>query len=108
MVGIDPTRVARRRSSSAAGLRARGLRARRRLQRPPDGRHPVVFKAFALIIIGGLGSLAGAVAAAFGLGLIESCVGGLVEMTCRTRSFVMMMLVLFLRPQGLFGRGVRL
>lgn len=69
----------------------------------------VLFKAFAIIIIGGLGSMAGTVVTALGLGVVESYAGGLTSTTIQDAvAFGSMMLVLFLRPQGLFGREVRL
>ncbi len=69
---------------------------------------PVVFKAFAVVIIGGLGSVGGAAAAAIALGIMESFAGGLANTVVRDAlGFVLMILVLLIRPQGLFGRGVR-
>jgi len=80
-----------------------------RLQANPTVGILVVFTAFAVIIIGGLGSLPGTIVTAFGLGLAQSYVGGLVSTTLQDAvSFSLMMLVLFVRPQGLFGRDVRL
>ena len=69
---------------------------------------PVVFKAFAIVIIGGLGSVEGAAIAALGIGVLESLAGGLADTVVRDAlAFVIMILVLLIRPEGLFGRGVR-
>ena len=69
---------------------------------------PMVFKAFAVVIIGGLGSIGGAAIAALGLGVLESFAGGLADTVVRDAlAFVLMILVLLVRPEGLFGRGVR-
>ena len=66
-----------------------------------------VFKAFAIIIIGGLGNISGAAIAAVSWGVLES----LMVASCRwhwsTAGLRGHDPVLLLRPQGLFGRGVR-
>jgi branched-chain amino acid transport system permease protein len=69
----------------------------------------LIFKAFALVIIGGLGSLGGAVLAGIALGIVESWIGGFFEIIWQeAAAFVAMIAVLLIRPHGLFGRaGVR-
>jgi branched-chain amino acid transport system permease protein len=110
MVGLNPKRVARLTvvlGAALAGLAGCALTYVYNVH--PTVGISVVFTAFAVIIIGGLGSLAGTIVTAFGLGLVQSFVGGLVSTTLQDAvAFSLMMLVLFLRPQGLFGRGVRL
>ncbi len=110
MVGINPLRVARvtvMLGAALAGVAGSALTFVYNAH--PTVGIPVVFTAFAVIIIGGLGSLAGTVVTAFALGLTQSFVGGLVSTTLQDAvAFSLMMLVLFLRPQGIFGRGVRL
>jgi branched-chain amino acid transport system permease protein len=72
---------------------------------PTMGTLPVI-KAFIIIILGGMGSLIGAVYGGFLIGLLES-IGPLyfpaaaVEML----GFLVVMLVLVVRPQGLFGNA---
>jgi branched-chain amino acid transport system permease protein len=67
-----------------------------------------VFKAFAIVVIGGLGSLSGAAVTAVALGLIESIVGGYVSLTATDGiAFTAMIVTLLVRPEGLFGRGLR-
>jgi len=66
----------------------------------------LIFKAFALVIIGGLGNIPGTILAALGLGLMESFVGGFFEIVWQDASvFIAMILVLLLRPEGLFNQG---
>lgn len=69
----------------------------------------VVFKAFAIIIIGGMGSIRGAALTAIGVGLVESLAGGLGSPVLQDSVvFILMILVLFLKPEGLFGDTVRI
>ena len=68
-----------------------------------------VFKAFAIVIIGGFGSIGGAAAAAMGLGMLESVIGGYASLVATDMTaFALMIAVLLVRPLGLFGRGVRI
>ncbi|MDE0111294.1 MAG: branched-chain amino acid ABC transporter permease [Albidovulum sp.] len=69
----------------------------------------LAFKAFAIVIIGGLGSLAGAIIVGFTLGIVESFAtlymsSGSMNMLV----FGAMIAVLLFRPLGLFGRQLRL
>jgi branched-chain amino acid transport system permease protein len=107
MVGIRPRGVARNAVVLAAGLcgLAGAAIAPIQLVTPYMGQF-VIFKAFALVIIGGLGNIPGAVAAAIALGLIENWIGGFFEIAWQEAAgFVIMIVVLFLRPEGLFKRG---
>src|SRR5262249_37814261 len=64
-----------------------------------------VFKAFAIIILGGLGNIAGAAIAALGLGVLESVMGGFLPVVMvDALVFSSMIAMLLVRPQGLFGR----
>ncbi len=63
-------------------------------------------KGFAAAVLGGYGSFVGAVAGGLGLGLLESLGAGLLSSAYKdVIAFVVLLLVLFLRPQGLLGRG---
>jgi len=107
MVGIRPRVVARNAVVLAAGLcgLAGAALAPIQLVTPYMGQF-LIFKAFALVIIGGLGNIPGAVVAAIALGLIESWIGGFFEIVWQEAAvFVIMILVLFMRPDGLFKRG---
>jgi branched-chain amino acid transport system permease protein len=109
MVGIDTRVVAR--LAVAIGIGLSGLAGA--ALAPIYSVHPLmgfafVFKAFAIIIIGGLGNVSGAAIAAIMLGVIESLAGGLLPLAMTDAvAFMAMIAVLLLRPQGLFGRGVR-
>ncbi len=109
MVGIDPRTVSR--LAVAIGIGLSGLAGV--ALAPVYAVHPLmgfsfVFKAFAIIIIGGLGNIAGAALAALMLGILESFVGGFLPLVMvDALAFVSMILVLLLRPHGLFGRGIR-
>jgi branched-chain amino acid transport system permease protein len=107
MVGIRPRVVARNAVVLAAGLcgLAGAAIAPIQLVTPYMGQF-LIFKAFALVIIGGLGNIPGAVVAAIGLGLVENWVGGFFDIAWQEGAvFVIMIVVLFLRPDGLFRRG---
>ncbi len=109
MVGIDPRAVAR--LAVAIGIGLSGLAGA--ALAPVYAVHPVmgfafVFKAFAIIIIGGLGNVAGAAIAAVTLGIVESLIGGFLPLVMvDALAFIAMILILLFRPNGLFGQGVR-
>jgi branched-chain amino acid transport system permease protein len=63
-------------------------------------------KAFCVVILGGLGSVFGAVIASLGLGLAESFVGAFIAQGsswAEAISFVLLLVVLLLRPRGILG-----
>jgi branched-chain amino acid transport system permease protein len=62
---------------------------------------PVVF---AVVVIGGLGSIFGAVTTGFLVGLLESVTKLIYPPATNTAVFVLMIIILLLRPQGLFGK----
>ena len=67
-----------------------------------------IVKAFAVIIVGGLGSYPGAILGALMLGVIEVFAGYWVGGVLGAATlYVVMLLVLLVRPRGLFGVGVR-
>ena len=69
----------------------------------------LVFKAFAIVIIGGLGSVLGAAIVGFGIGFLESFLGLFYgAATANVLVFSAMIGVLLFRPLGLFGRRVRI
>ena len=109
MVGIDPRAVAR--LAVVIGIGLSGLAGA--ALAPVYAVHPVmgfafVFKAFAIIIIGGLGNVSGAAITAIALGLIESLIGGFLPLVMvDALAFVGMIVILLFKPHGLFGRGVR-
>jgi branched-chain amino acid transport system permease protein len=70
----------------------------------PDMGRSVELKGLAVIILGGMGSMSGAVVAGFALGLTEVFVVANVGSSWRDAvSFIGLFLILVLRPRGLFG-----
>ena len=62
-------------------------------------------KGFAAAILGGFGSLPGAIIGGLGLGLLESLSAGYISSAYKdVCAFVVLLLVLFVRPKGLMGR----
>ena len=59
---------------------------------------------FAVVVIGGMGSILGAVISGFGLGLAEGLTKLVYPAASGTVIFLVMILVLLTRPAGLFGR----
>lgn len=73
----------------------------------PDLGVPFLIKGFAAMTLGGFGSLGGAVAGGFLLGVAEQYAGGYVNSSMiDITGYLVIVLVLFIRPQGLFGRKV--
>jgi branched-chain amino acid transport system permease protein len=70
----------------------------------PDIGGPLLLKAFAATVLGGLGSMPGAFAGGLLIGIIESLAGGYIATGFQDVSaFVVIMAVLVVKPQGLFG-----
>ncbi|HYB74112.1 MAG TPA: branched-chain amino acid ABC transporter permease [Candidatus Sulfotelmatobacter sp.] len=109
MVGIDVGRVAARAVALGGGLCGlAGAVVAPLYDIFPGIGTMAVFKSFAVVIMGGLGNVPGAMAAAALLGVGESLAGGYVSTTAKDAfGFTLMILVLLVRPQGLFGRRVR-
>jgi branched-chain amino acid transport system permease protein len=59
---------------------------------------------FAVVVIGGMGSILGSIATGLGLGVIEGLTKVFYPEASNTVVFVIMALVLMVRPAGLFGR----
>jgi branched-chain amino acid transport system permease protein len=64
----------------------------------------IIIVVFAVVVIGGMGSILGAVITGFGLGVIEGLTKVFYPEASNTVIFVIMVIVLVLRPAGLFGR----
>jgi branched-chain amino acid transport system permease protein len=68
---------------------------------------PLMLRAFAVIIIGGLGDIRGALVAGLALGFIEVMTAGYLSSNFKDAAgFAAMVVTLWLRPSGLFGRSV--
>lgn len=66
----------------------------------------LIIVVFAVVVIGGMGSILGAIVTGFGLGLIEGLTKVFYPEASNTVIFVIMAIVLILRPAGLFGKDV--
>jgi branched-chain amino acid transport system permease protein len=65
----------------------------------------LIIVVFAVVVIGGMGSIMGAVVTGFGLGVIEGLTKVFYPEASSTIIFIVMAIVLLVRPAGLFGRA---
>ena len=63
----------------------------------------LIIVVFAVVVIGGMGSIMGAIVTGFGLGLIEGLTKVFYPEASTTAIFIIMTIVLLIRPAGLFG-----
>ena len=74
----------------------------------PNSHYDLISRLLSIVILGGLGSLGGTVVAAFAMGVLSALVGALVSPVWSDFSFfVVLLAVLLVRPQGLFGARLR-
>jgi neutral amino acid transport system permease protein len=74
----------------------------------PDTGFRLLLSVFAAVVLGGIGSAYGALAGGLLLGLVQewSTIGGVIEPTYKEAvGFLVLILVLLLRPQGIFGQA---
>ena len=64
-----------------------------------------IITVFAVVVIGGMGSIAGSIVTGFGLGIVEGLTKVFYPQGSAVVIFVVMVIVLLIRPAGLFGRG---
>ena len=64
----------------------------------------IVIVVFAVVVIGGMGSIFGSIVTGLGLGLLEGLSKAVFPQASSTVIFVAMVVVLVLRPRGLFGK----
>lgn len=64
----------------------------------------LIIVVFAIVVIGGLGSIMGSIVTGLGVGIIEGLAKTFYPESSATVVFVLMAIVLLLRPHGLFGR----
>lgn len=97
--------------SWAAGVAVTGVAAT--LAAPSVGLTPtfmdnIAVFAFSAAVLGGFGSLLGAVVGGFLVGILSNLVAGYLSNNLQlTLMFALIVVVLYLRPDGLFGRAVR-
>ena len=64
----------------------------------------LIIVVFAVVVIGGMGSIMGAILTGFGLGVVEGLTKYFYPEASNTVIFVIMVIVLMIKPAGLFGR----
>jgi branched-chain amino acid transport system permease protein len=64
----------------------------------------LIIVVFAVVVIGGMGSIMGSIVTGLGLGVIEGLTRVFYPEASSTVVFVIMALVLMVRPAGLFGK----
>lgn len=107
LVGIDGDRVAALTMAvgSALGAAAGGLIGPIILVFPTMGNMMIV-KAFVIIVLGGMGSVVGAIVGGFLLGLVETLAAGFISPSFKDLyAFLFLVVVLAIRPTGLFGQA---
>ena len=106
LLGVDADRVA------DAQLRSRRLDGGRRRARStassipfnPGSHYDLISRLLSIVVLGGLGSLGGAVVAALAMGMIEAIVAVEISPTWSAFSFFIVLIAfLLVRPQGIFG-----
>ena len=65
----------------------------------------LIIVVFAVVVIGGMGSILGAIVTGFALGIVEGLTKVFFPEASSTVIFVIMVVVLLIRPAGLFGRS---
>ena len=65
----------------------------------------LIIVVFAVVVIGGMGSIMGSIVTGFGLGVVEGLTKVFYPEASNTVIFVIMALVLLVKPAGLFGRA---
>jgi branched-chain amino acid transport system permease protein len=66
---------------------------------------PLTASAFSIVVLGGLGSVSGALIAAYVVGYLETITAYLISPAYRTiPALLLLVLVMYIRPRGLLGR----
>jgi branched-chain amino acid transport system permease protein len=65
----------------------------------------IIIVIFAIVVIGGMGSILGSIVSGFILGVVEGLTKVFYPQASSTAIFVIMIVVLLIKPQGLFGGG---
>jgi len=109
LVGIDIPRIYMSTFGISAGLAAAGgaLLAPLFYVFPTMGSMPLL-KAFVVVVLGGMGNVQGAVVGGFLVGIVESLGGAYISSDYKNAfAFVILIGVLLIRPQGIFGRNTK-
>src|SRR3954469_4681704 len=65
----------------------------------------LIIVVFAVVVIGGMGSIRGSIVTGFGLGVVEGLTKVFYPEASNTVIFIIMVIVLLVKPAGLFGRA---
>ncbi|MFG1359830.1 branched-chain amino acid ABC transporter permease [Xanthobacter pseudotagetidis] len=102
--GIDVPRMITLTYGFGVGLAAlAGVLAAPAYQVSPTMGSNLIIVVFAVVVIGGMGSIMGAIVTGFGLGIVEGLTKVFYPEASSTVIFVIMALVLMVKPAGLFG-----
>ncbi|MGH2319041.1 branched-chain amino acid ABC transporter permease [Planococcus sp. SE5232] len=108
LVGINANKVAMMTFAISGALAAiaASLASPINLVFPAMG-HLVILKAFVVVIIGGMGSIPGAIIAGLVLGLTESMGATYISNDYKDMiAFLLLIIIMTVRPKGLFAKGV--
>jgi len=104
-LGINPNRIARYTfmiGSSLAG--AAGVLIVPILSLEPFIGENAILKAFVVVVIGGFGSIPGAIVGGYLIGFIDTITAGFISPTYQNMIlFILMILTLIVKPTGIFG-----
>ncbi len=104
-LGVDVPRLRALTFAGGAALAAfAGVLAAPIYQVSPSMGNGLLVVAFAVVVIGGMGSVMGSIVIGFALGITESLVKLVYPQAAAITIFVVMIAVLLLRPRGLFAR----
>ena len=103
-LGIDTQRLVSLTFAAGVALAAFGgvLAAPNQNVEPAMG-DKIIINTFAIVVIGGLGSIGGSVLTGFALGVLQTLGAVIFPAFNDTLIFLLMIIVLLIRPQGLFG-----
>jgi branched-chain amino acid transport system permease protein len=103
--GINVPRMITLTYGFGVGLAAlAGVLAAPAYQVSPQMGSNLIIVVFAVVVIGGMGSIMGSILTGFGLGIIEGLTKVFYPEASSTVIFVIMAIVLMLKPAGLFGK----
>ena len=103
--GVNVPRMIMLTYGAGVGLAAlAGVFAAPIYQVSPQMGSSLIIVVFAVFVIGGMGSIMGSIVTGFGLGVIEGLTKFFYPQASSTVIFVIMAIVLLIRPQGLFGQ----
>lgn len=82
-----------------------GVLAAPTLNVEPNMGEKIIINTFAIVVIGGMGSIAGSIVTGFALGIIQVVTALFFAQLSETVIFILMVVVLLIRPWGLFGKA---